>query len=824
MNDPSPLEAIFFAALEKGTPQERAAYLDEACAGDPELRRRIQKMLAAQDQAGSFLEKPAKSAVMTVDYPITEGPGSVIGPYKLLEQIGEGGFGVVFVAEQTQPVRRRVALKILKPGMDSRPIVARFEAERQALAIMDHPNIARVLDAGTTPPSPPYQGGAVGRPYFVMELVKGVPLTKYCDEHRLTPKERLELFVPVCQAIQHAHQKGIIHRDIKPSNVLVALYDGKPMPKVIDFGVAKATGQQLTEHTLVTGFGTIVGTLEYMSPEQAELNQLDIDTRSDIYALGVLLYELLAGTTPLDRKRLTSAAFTEMLRMIREVEPPKPSSRLSDSKHSLASISAQRQMEPAKLTKLVRGELDWIVMKALEKNRDRRYETASAFAADLERYLADEPVQACPPSAWYRFGKFARRNKIVLAMVAALALAVLVMVGSIGWIARDRSTRHAKLNEGILFALHDAGTARDLALSLTGNRSQWHASLAGAFAALKRAQDLAGQDQAAVDTALRKRLEGLLARLEADEADRGFVACLDELLAQLTVWDAHRSQFASDPAFPKLADAFNIFYGVELGTTPAPHVARRLQQRSRPIQEYLLAALHVCHAHVPEGSPQMRHWLGHVLELIDGDPWRARARQVLENSDWPNLEKMLKEVRVDRHPPALLHLLASQLPRDAWVTKMDVFLRIKENYPEELWASRFANALVYNLFAWVLVTTSDPEFRDEKRGLDLATQSVRLAPQDSDFWNTLGVAHYRVGNWSEAVKALQKAMETGNGGDGVDWLFLAMAHWHLGHKDEARKWYDQAVSRPEKSRLVAGILPRLRAEAAELLKVELNRN
>ncbi len=653
MNDPSPLEAIFFDALEKATPQECAAYLDQACAGDPDLRRRVEKMLAAQAQAGSFLEQPARSLNLTVDGPITEGPGSIIGDYKLLEQIGEGGFGVVFVAEQTQPVRRRVALKILKPGLDSRPIVARFEAERQALAIMDHLNIARVFDAGTTDS---------GRPYFAMELVKGVPLTKYCDEHRLTPKERLELFVPVCQAIQHAHQKGIIHRDIKPSNVLVALYDGKPMPKVIDFGVAKAMGQRLTEHTLVTGFGTIVGTLEYMSPEQAELNQLDIDTRSDIYALGVLLYELLTGTTPLDRKRLTSAAFTEMLRMILEAEPPKPSTRLSDSKDSLASISAQRQMEPAKLTRLVRGELDWIVMKALEKNRDRRYETASAFAADLKRYLADEPVQACPPSAWYRFGKFARRNKIVLAMVAAVALAVLVMVGSIGWIARDRSTRRAKLNEGILFALHDAGTVRDLALSLTGNRSEWHASLAGAFAALKRAQDLAGQDQAAVDTALRKRLEGLLARLEADEADRGFVACLDELLAQLTVWDAHRSQSESDPAFPKLADAFNIFYGVELGTTPATHVARRLQQRSRPIQEYLLAALHVCHAHVPEGSPQMRHWLGHVLELIDGDPWRARARQVLESSDWPNLEKMLKEVRVDRHPPALAPVGESVTP------------------------------------------------------------------------------------------------------------------------------------------------------------------
>ena len=348
---------------------------------------------------------------------VSEQPGTVIGPYKLLQQIGEGGMGTVYMAEQTRPVQRKVALKVIKPGMDSRQVIARFEAERQALAMMDHVNIARVLDAGAT---------ESGRPYFVMELVHGVPITKYCDDNHLTPRERLELFVPVCQAIQHAHQKGIIHRDIKPSNVMITLYDGKPVPKVIDFGVAKATEQKLTERTLFTQYGTMVGTLEYMSPEQAEMSALGVDTRSDIYSLGVLLYELLTGSTPLSHKRVTEAAYAEILRMIKEEEPPRPSTRLSDSGEALASISAQRHMEPAKLTKLVRGELDWIVMKTLEKDRNRRYETANGFAADVQRYLDDEPVQACPPSAWYRFRKFARRNKTALATAAVVVSALCI--------------------------------------------------------------------------------------------------------------------------------------------------------------------------------------------------------------------------------------------------------------------------------------------------------------------------------------------------------------------------------------------------------------
>jgi serine/threonine protein kinase len=384
VSQPASEETIFLAALAKASPAEQAAYLDAACGADAELRRRVERLLKAHPQVGDFLEPPAVVAAAPQDPPgaaapgatvPTEGPGTRIGPYQLLQQIGEGGMGAVWMAEQEQPVRRRVALKIIKPGMDSRQVIARFEAERQALALMDHPHIAKVLDAGTT---------AAGRPYFVMDLVKGVPLTRFCDERRLSPRQRLELVIPVCQAVQHAHQKGIIHRDLKPSNILVTLYDGKPMPKVIDFDVAKAIGSKLTERTLFTAFGAVVGTLEYIAPEQAEVNQLDIDTRADLYSLGVLLYELLTGSTPLQRGRLKKAALLEVLRQIREQEPERPSARLSTSE-TLPSVAALRGMEPVKLTRLVRGELDWIVMKCLEKDRERRYETATGLARDLQR-------------------------------------------------------------------------------------------------------------------------------------------------------------------------------------------------------------------------------------------------------------------------------------------------------------------------------------------------------------------------------------------------------------------------------------------------------
>jgi serine/threonine protein kinase len=410
------VKAIFAEALEISVDQ-RATFLDQECGNDAALRAEVEALLSAAEKAGEFLGSPTRASSPAIGgTPINEGPGAKIGPYKLLQLIGEGGFGSVFMAEQESPVRRRVALKIIKLGMDTRQVVARFEAERQALAMMDHPNIAKVFDGGAT---------ETGRPFFVMELVRGTPITTYCDQQKLSISQRLELFAQVCQAVQHAHQKGLIHRDIKPSNVLVSSQDDRPAIKVIDFGIAKATQARLTEKTLFTDFHQLVGTPEYMSPEQAE-GGLDIDTRSDVYSLGVLLYELLAGVPPFDPKELRSKAYGEIQRIIREVEPPAPSTRLSSHSDTLPSVAAQRGVEPRKLQTLVRGELDWIVMRCLEKDRKRRYQSAGALAEDLQHYLTDQPVEARRPTRAYRLKKFIRRNKLAVfagtAIVAALAI------------------------------------------------------------------------------------------------------------------------------------------------------------------------------------------------------------------------------------------------------------------------------------------------------------------------------------------------------------------------------------------------------------------
>jgi serine/threonine protein kinase len=453
--DPAAVKALFLEAVAIDDPCARAAFVHDRCGQDAALQARVNALLDANDGAvaheptASLGAADAPAAAATADYPgPTEQAGTVIaGKYTLLERLGEGGMGSVWRARQTEPVKRFVAVKLIKAGMDSKAVLVRFEAERQALALMDHPNIARVLDGGLQD----------GRPFFVMELVKGVPITDYCDQRKLTPKERLELFVPVCAALQHAHHKGIIHRDIKPSNVLVALYDDRPVVKVIDFGVAKATGAALTEHTLDTGIGAVVGTPEYMSPEQATFNNLDIDTRSDVYALGVLLYELLAGSPPFARKELEKQGLLEMLRVVREEEPPRPSTKLSTAE-ALPSLSANRGTEPRKLTSLLRHELDWIVMKALEKDRSRRYETANGFAADVNRYLAGEPVLAHPPSAAYRLRKFVHRHRpqvlaaslVLLALLAGVVGTTLGLVQANQAAEAERSARDDAVQQQVL--------------------------------------------------------------------------------------------------------------------------------------------------------------------------------------------------------------------------------------------------------------------------------------------------------------------------------------------------------------------------------------
>jgi serine/threonine protein kinase/Tfp pilus assembly protein PilF len=739
-------EEIFHQALARGRPEERAAFLEQACAGDPALRASVEALLRANVGATGFLDQPAPAPVVTVDeQPVGEGPGSVIGSYKLLEQIGEGGFGVVFMAEQTQPVRRKVALKVLKPGMDTRQVVARFEAERQALAIMDHPNIARVFDGGAT---------QSGRPYFVMELVKGVPITEFCDQNHLTPRQRLELFVPVCHAVQHAHQKGIIHRDLKPSNVLVTMHDTAPVVKVIDFGVAKALGQELTDKTLFTGFAQMVGTPLYMSPEQAGQSGLDIDTRSDIYSLGVLLYELLTGTTPFTRERFKKAAYDEIRRIIREEEPPRPSTRLSESKDALPSISAQRHTEPAKLTKLVRGELDWIVMKALEKDRNRRYETANGFAMDVQRYLADEPVQACPPSVGYRLRKFARRHKAGLVLAGLILLILLAVTGGIGWNVRDRAARQAAVEREVTSALKEAEQWQE--------QGKWPEALSAA-----------------------KRAEGLLAGSGSDELrervhqfrkDLDMVLRLDDIrLLSSDKFDFERSDQAYAQAF---AD-----YGIDVERLPADEAGARI--RGRPgVATALTAALDdwaYCRSSTGKTGSLA---LTAVAQSADPDAWRRQVREAHKQKDDKALAALAASPELLRQPPITLLFLASAIGLKG---DIELLRQAQRQYPGDFWI---------NVQLAIALRRLVPPYRNESVSFMRAALAAR--PQSTGTLNLLGFYLDRQGKHDEAIDTYRRALQLD---PKFTWarLHLGMALQKQRKADEAIDCYRKAIELDPKS-------------------------
>jgi tetratricopeptide (TPR) repeat protein len=766
------LKTVFTEALVRPGGLERAAYLDEACQGDAELHAQVEALLRDHERIGRFLGTApgwTSSSVGVVEPadprsgdlaqaedlitsaalvgPGAEVAGTVIGPYKLLQPIGEGGMGTVFMAEQTHPVRRTVALKLIKAGMDGRHVLARFGAERQALALMDHPNIAKVFDAGTTD---------LGRPYFVMELVKGIPITRFCDERRLTLRERLELAIPVCQAVQHAHQKGIIHRDLKPSNVLIALYDGKPVPKVIDFGVAKATGPRLTDQTLYTEFGAVVGTLEYMSPEQAELNQLDVDTRSDIYSLGVLLYELLTGSTPLEQKRLKEVLFLEVLRLIREEESPRPSTRLSTTEE-LPSIAACRHVEPRKLSGLVRGELDWIVMKALEKDRNRRYETANDLAADLRRYLDDEPVQACPPSMWYRLRKFARRNNRVLAALSLLAVALVVAVGGItggiGWTLRDRAYRQAEVTRQVALILDEVDRLE--------REQKWPEAL---DAARRANAVLAGGEG---DRASQARARQTVADLE-------MVARLDEVRLQgseLPVEPGGR--LATRETALRYEEAFRDF-GVDVGALPAAEAAARLRSRES-IAAPLAEALDNWWQQAGAAQSQLRGRLLTVASAIDSDPWRSRLRAAVAAKDDAALGRLAAAEDTERQPPQSLVLLAWALKKPGQA--IPLLQRACERYPGDFW-TRFVLS--------GLLVKSDPE-----AALRHADVTRALRPKSPVAWSNLGVRLGSLGKLVQASATYRRAIE-------VDPNY-SMAYFNLGTVLERQGKPDEAIAEYRKA-------------------------
>jgi serine/threonine protein kinase/Flp pilus assembly protein TadD len=748
-------------ALEQDSAGQGQHFLDEACAGDAALRAEVGALLEAHARAGPFLAAPALGVNATVDAPpAVESPGTRIGPYKLLEQIGEGGFGVVFLAEQLEPMRRKVAVKVLKPGMDSRQVIARFEAERQALALMDHPNIAHVLGGGAT---------LSGRPYVVMELVRGVAITVFCDENRLPVRERLGLFVDVCNAVQHAHQKGVIHRDLKPSNVLVTRHDTTAVVKVIDFGVAKALGQELTDKTLFTGFAQMVGTPLYMSPEQAGQSGLDVDTRSDIYSLGVLLYELLTGTTPFNKERLKAVTYDELRRIIREEEPPRPSTRLSTLGPAGHTASEQRQSDLGRLRRLLHGELDWIVMKALEKDRGRRYETASAFAADVRHYLNDEPVQARPASVWYRAGKFARRNRVALAITALILLTALALAGSLGWSLQERAARRATTRQGVSQSLQEA-----TALLRRGNAGE-------ASAASRKAEGfLAGGGEAAEDLA------------QAISQARNDVETLSLLQeARLRRIAFHRGIFATSAAEPAFAAAF-AQYGLDLDALTPEEAAARIADSA--IRDNLVAALDEW-AFVVKRDQHGEDRLLAIARRVDHDAWRNQFRKLGPRTDRKDdLVLLAEQPEVLAQPPASLALLGEALFRvGAEQEAVKLLRRGQCLHPGDFWINQELGLSLTQMKG------SRPADAEEAVGFLRVTLPIR--PRSPGVHNNLAIVLHQAGQLAEAAYHYHQAITLANE-MGEEYLdarrSLGNLEYQRGNYRAALDQFDQVLKRCDK--------------------------
>jgi serine/threonine protein kinase len=835
------IEELFHEARSLD-PSDRASFLDDACGSALDVREEVESLLAHSDRGTSavYLGTDDDTPEITIvdRGPVKEGPGTWIGPYKILQKIGEGGFGVVYMAEQNKPVQRRVAVKIIKLGMDTKQVIARFEAERQALAMMDHPNIARVLEAGAT---------ETGRPYFVMELVKGIPINEYCDQGKLSTRQRLELFMDVCRAVQHAHQKGVIHRDLKPSNVLVTLHDTKPVPKVIDFGIAKATSHRLTEKTLFTEFRYFIGTPEYMSPDQAEICGLDVDTRTDIYSLGVLLYELLTGTPPFDPETLRSSGYGEIQRIIREVEPPKPSTRLVTLARDGSTVGKYRRAEPGPLSKLMKGDLDWIVMKAMEKDRTRRYQSASEFTADLERFLHGQPVMAGPPSVGYKFRKFVQRHRVSVAAAVVIVAALVVgfSAATVGFVqARQEARRSQQIADFLqdLFVSTNPDQAvaegADVQSVLTTSRQVFgddHATVAATLSSralqlqsggdLEGAEELYresleiwsdqfGDDNVNVGTTL-SRL-GLLLITKGDNEAAEVVlrqailitetlpgaetvtAC--EPMATLASVLANRGEF--DEAASLMRGA------VDIRRTHAPHQKIQIAITVNALGNILLMSSkdEELTALIPEileawrdAVPADSVFLARVLTDIgmyyvsrkmpdDAEPLLREALAIHKDAagDGPVTQQQALTVR-------LLYGILED--RDDPVEAIPIAIEAVET-AREFNEGRHYEQAVKDLanVAWRVARDPGLTEQDYLVGLEAVEMALAEKPENAAYINSLGVLKYRLGEYGNALEtfALSHAYYSQQYEVGVpaDLAFMALCHYELGHREQAQEFVD----------------------------------